>query len=125
MPLTEVFRPVLLTRCVRLDWADWDAALDEPAEYPAGGEPEDSILSRPHDPTVEAAIGSPWELVPEVVEGIRGPGGTLRIAAYRRQHLVRASLEAGINFVSSALRDLLLEAAPGCLSFAPARLDHA
>jgi hypothetical protein len=33
-------------------------------------------------------------------------------------------LDVGSNFVSEAMRDLLLEAAPGCLRFKPARLDH-
>ena len=36
----------------------------------------------------------------------------------------RIALIVGFNFVSEAMRDLLLEAAPGCLSFKPARLDH-
>jgi hypothetical protein len=123
MPALE-FRQVLLRRCVRLEWADWDAALDEPAEYPDSGEPEDYILSRPHDPMVAASIGTLWELVPEIVDGIQAPGGALRLSAYRGQHLVRADLDAGHNFVSEAMRDLLLEAAPECLSFKPARLNH-
>ncbi len=123
MPALE-FRQVLLRRCVRLEWADWDTTLDEPAEYPDSGEPEDYILSRPHDPMVAASIGMLWELVPEVLDGIQAPGGALRLLAYRGQHLVRADLDAGHNFVSEEMRDLLLEAAPGCLSFKPARLKH-
>ena len=123
MPALE-FRQVILRRCVRLEWADWDTALDEPAEYPDSGEPEDYILSQPHDPMVAASIGALWELVPEIVDEIQGPGGALRLSAYRGQHLVRANLDVGFNFVSEEMRDLLLEAAPGCLSFKPARLKH-
>jgi transposase len=107
-----------------MEWADWNTALDEPAEYPDSGEPEDSILSHPHDPMVAASIGALWELVPEIVDGIQAAGGALRLSAYRGQHLVRADLDVGHNFVSEAMRDLLLEAAPGCLSFKPARLNH-
>lgn len=123
MPALE-FRQVLLRRCVRLEWADWDTALDEPAEYPDSGEPEDYVLSEPHDPMVAASIGALWELVPEIVEGIQAPGGLLRVSAYRGQHLVRADLDVGFNFVSREMRDLLLEAAPGCVNFEPARLNH-
>jgi len=123
MPALE-FRQVILRSCVRLEWVDWDPALDEPAEYPDSGEPEDYILSRPHDPMVAASIGTLWELVPEIIDGIQAPGGALRLSAYRGQHLVRADLDAGFNFVSGAMRELLLEAAPGCLSFKPARLNH-
>ena len=80
------FRPIVLAKCVRIDWTAWDATRDEPVEYPEGGEPEDYILSRPHDAALASELGSFWELVPEVVEGIQGRQGTLRADAYQGQH---------------------------------------
>jgi hypothetical protein len=63
-PLTGLgFRPVEKTRIVRLEWEHWDQADDDPGEYPDGGEPEDYILGRPHDPELAAQIGPLWEVV--------------------------------------------------------------
>lgn len=111
------FRPVILAKCVRIDWTEWDATRDEPAVYPDGGGPEDYILSRPHDAGLASELGTLWELVPDVVEAIQGPRGVLREEACHGQHLVRAALSGGYNFVSTQLRDVLLAAAPDCLSF--------
>jgi hypothetical protein len=62
-PLTGVrFRPAMKARIVRLDWERWDLTADDPQEYPDGGEPEDYILSRPHDPELAAQIGPVWEV---------------------------------------------------------------
>ncbi len=64
------FRPVRMTRIVRLEWERWDQASDDPAHYPAGGEPEDYILGRPHDPGLAAQIGQLWEVaLPDTGEG--------------------------------------------------------
>lgn len=52
------FRPVEKTRIVRLEWEHWDQDDFEPEEYPDSGEPEDYILSRPHDPELAARIGA-------------------------------------------------------------------
>lgn len=57
------FRPVEKTRIVRLEWEYWDQSAGNPLEYPEGGEPEDYILSRPHDPELAAQIGPLWEVV--------------------------------------------------------------
>ena len=118
------FRPVVLAKCVRIDWTEWDADRDEPAEYPDSGEPEDYILSRPHNAGLATALGSFWELVPDVDEAIQGRQGRLRESAYQGQHLVRAALSGGYNFVSTQLRDALLEAAPGCLSASAAVVER-
>ena len=117
------FRLVVLAKCVRIDWTSWDASRDEPAEYPDGGEPEDYILSRPHDAALAIELGSFWELVPDVVEAVQGRKGTLRADVYKGQHLVRAALSGGYNFVSEQLRDALLAAAPNCLTFREARIE--
>jgi hypothetical protein len=57
------FRPVEKTRIVRLEWERWDHADDDPQEYPDGGEPEDYILGRPHDPELALQIGPVWEVM--------------------------------------------------------------
>jgi hypothetical protein len=56
------FRPVIKRRIVHLDWHRWDPTAAEPVEYPDGGEPEDYILSRPHDPDLAEQMGTLWEL---------------------------------------------------------------
>lgn len=117
------FRPIIIAKCVRIDWTTWDAARDEPEEYPEGGEPEGYILSRPHDAALALELGSFWELVPDVVETVQGLQGSLRGDVYRGQHLVRAALPGGYNFVSEQLKDVLLAVAPGCLMFHEARVE--
>lgn len=84
------FRPVRKTRIVRLEWEHWDQAADHPQEYPDGGEPEDYILSRPHDPELAAQIGSLWEVVLSAIgehadaDLVRALPSTLHIYASQR-----------------------------------------
>jgi hypothetical protein len=59
------FRPVILRHIVHLDWHTWDRQAEEPAEYPATGDPDDYILERPHDPTLAEQMGDLWEVVTE------------------------------------------------------------
>jgi hypothetical protein len=58
------FLPVEKTRIVVFDWQAWDWADSKPAEYPESGEPEDYILSRPHDPYWAGEMGDLFEIVP-------------------------------------------------------------
>ena len=90
-PLTGLrFHPVMKTRIVRLDWERWDLAADHPQEYPDGGEPENYILSRPHDLELAAQLGPVWEVVlpgrGEHAEAdlVRDPAASPRIYASRR-----------------------------------------
>ena len=52
-----------LARVVRLEWERWDQVGGQPQQYPPGGEPEDYILGRPHDPALAAQIGPVWEVL--------------------------------------------------------------
>ena len=63
----QQFLPVETSRVVRLDWHKWDWSAAEPAEYPFGGEPEEYLDGRPHDPAVAAQMPPLWELVAPVV----------------------------------------------------------
>lgn len=113
------FQTVIKTRIVRLDWHTWDRAADEPAEYPSTGEPEDYLLERPHDPDLAERLGPLWELVPSVVPAIQ-QGDRFNRAAYGGQDLVRATLDAGYQFVSPRLMEALSSHGAGWLSFRPA-----
>lgn len=101
-----VFRTAIKTRIVRLHWHTWDRATEEPAEYPSTGEPEDYLWERPHDPDLAEQLGPLWELVPSLVPTIQKRGRFNR-AAYGGQDLVRATLDAGFQFVSPRLMEAL------------------
>jgi hypothetical protein len=48
---------------VELPWERWDLDVEEPAEFPESGEPEDYILGKPHSPNAATALGELWEIV--------------------------------------------------------------
>lgn len=56
------FRPVVLAKVVNLAWQDWDLDAPKPARYPAGGEPENYVLRRKHNPTIAATMPPLFEL---------------------------------------------------------------
>lgn len=115
------FRQVILGKAVLLDWQEWPADAEEPAQYPSSGEPEDYLSEHPHDPALADRIGPLWELVPTINAEIQGRNGCLRIERWQHGHLVRADLRAGYNFVSPALRAALSSVAPDCVTFVPSR----
>lgn len=119
-----VFRPMKMAHIVRLDWHAWDHSSEEPPEYPDSGEPEDYILEREHDPALSAAMGPIWELVAEIDPGIQGDGGTVNTGRYKGQHIARADIYAGYNFISPELKAAFESVAPGCLEFIPARASR-
>ncbi|MGW8392105.1 hypothetical protein [Pseudoduganella sp. HUAS MS19] len=111
------FIPVRKLQIVRLNWHEWPQASAEPAEYPESGEPEDLIFGGEHDPVLAEEIGLIWELSPEIDSEIQGPGGTVNAQRYSGQHIVRADIMAGYNFISAELKNALAIAAPGCVEF--------
>jgi hypothetical protein len=56
------FIPVEKAHIVELPWETWNLQAEQPAEYPESGEPEDYILTRPHDPAIATFLGDVWEL---------------------------------------------------------------
>lgn len=57
------YRPLTITKVVRLPWHEWDLDADEPAEYPVDGEPEGYLLNGPHDPALAGSVPDMFELV--------------------------------------------------------------
>lgn len=57
------FQPVIKRRIVDLDWLRWDSSLDEPAQLPDSGEPEDYLLPAKHDESLAQSMPDLWELV--------------------------------------------------------------
>jgi hypothetical protein len=119
-----IFRPIVKTRIVRLDWHHWDTTSEDPPIYPESGEPEDYILAEPHDPVLAAELGDLWELSPEVDADIQGKNGAFRRSKYRGQHFVRATDMAGYNFVSAEFKAVLEIIAPTWVTFTAARVEQ-
>lgn len=99
------FRPVEKARIVRLEWERWDQAADDPQVYPEGGEPEDYIFHRPHDPGLAAQIGPIWEVVLPGIEERAGADLVRDLSAWR--HI----------YASQRARDWLEQHADQWLSF--------
>lgn len=105
------FTEVWKKRIVKLDWRSWDLDADEPARYPAGGEPENYILGRRHDPATADAIGAIWEMV--IGQTLEDPGEAdlVRSAPSPFSHVL-ASDVARAWFEANADGWLRLEPAP-------------
>lgn len=115
------FRPVIVARCVELDWSDWDLRAEDPAIYPVSNDPADYILLPPHDAALAERIGQLWELAAEIVPGIQNRRRKFQPQAYCGQALVRSSLTAGTVFASTELCEALNDVAPDWVKFKIAR----
>lgn len=99
------FRRVIMKRIVRLDWHTWDLTAEEPKLYPAGGEPENYILGRPHNEALADAMSPLWELVAVERPGIQVEGSAkVDLSNYDGEDFVRAS-RWGYRYVSAGLRE--------------------
>jgi hypothetical protein len=74
------FRPTVLKRIVQLDWRSWDLQAEEPPKYPAGGEPENYILGRKHNPRIASEVGPLWEVVIDALLDDPGDADFVRTA---------------------------------------------
>lgn len=118
---TPAFRPVIMARCVALDWCDWDLRAEDPAIYPISNDPADYILIPPHDAALAERIGPLWELAAEIVPGIQNRRRKFQPQAYAGQALVRSSLTSGTVFASAELCEALNDIAPDWVKFKIAR----
>lgn len=59
------FRPVIKKKIVSFHWEQWDKTVADVPRKPAGGEPENYLLTRRHSESVSEEIGPLWELVLE------------------------------------------------------------
>jgi len=120
-PQGAALRLVELTRVVEINWHAWDTQAEEPAEYPASGEPEDYILKRKHSPAAASALPFLWELhVPES-PGLQLEGGVFDPRHYADQDLCRGS-RWGHIFVSDRLGDWLRQEVPDWVNLEQARV---
>jgi hypothetical protein len=54
------FDAVEYSKVVRIAWEDWDTTAQDPAFYPATGEPEDYLRAGVHDERLRAAMPQLW-----------------------------------------------------------------
>lgn len=133
------FRPVIKERIVHLDWEKWDRAAEEPAEYPATGEPESYILERPHSPETAQAVGELWEVClgqhASIEKVPRDPAewGLVKwspiditsdiylvLSSWDGTDIFRAT-NVGFVYVSERARNWLEQTVPDWVSFEPVR----
>lgn len=79
------FRTVILAHIVEVPWHTWDIKAEEPKYYPEGGEPEEYILAKEHDPVLARQIGPLWEVV--VQEGSEKDCDMFKIPGSGRTHV--------------------------------------
>jgi len=97
------FRGVVKKRIVKLAWEEWDRTADEPVRYPAGGEPENYVLGRKHNPAVAAWMGDLWALHVYGVPGLQIPGSkAVDLSNYNGEDICR-NHPRGYTFVSERL----------------------
>lgn len=56
------FIKTIFKKIVNIDWTTWDFEADEPKFYPAGGEPENYIFTRKHNPALADMMEAIWAL---------------------------------------------------------------
>jgi hypothetical protein len=119
------FREVTKARIVHLEWEKWDRTLEEPPEYPESGEPEDYILSRPHNAELSDSIGKLWEVCATksaIVKGRQRYFLLGKYTVYLKQDSWKgedffSSKYLGYKFVTERAKDYFSQVAPGCLVF--------
>lgn len=101
------YREAAVKRVVRLDWQAWDLGAAEPEKYPAGGEPENYVLRRKHNPEAAASVGRLWEVVIDQMHDAAGDADLVRDAPTRFSRVL----------ASDGAKRWLTDAATGWLSF--------
>jgi len=112
------FRRVIKKRIVSSRWHTWNQDARAPHRYPRGGEPENYILDRPHDPAAARALGPIWEIVvDEAAARIeRGDRIKLDASSWNGDDIFRAP-GCGCNFITAKARDWLYEHFPDHVAF--------
>lgn len=68
------FEAVEYAKVVRIAWEEWDPTADEPAVYPASGEPEDYLLTAVNDERLLAAMPMLWAWKVEATKDLQLQG---------------------------------------------------
>ncbi len=119
------FREVIKTRIVHHEWENWDRTLEEPPELPDSGEPDDYILSKPHNVELSDSIGRLWEVC-ATGSAIVKRRRRFFLLGKTRIYLKRGSWEGqdffsskflGYKFVTERIKEIFSQVAPGCLVF--------
>jgi hypothetical protein len=124
------FAPVIKARIVESQWETWDRSAPKPAAYPLGGEPENYILGRPHEPALADRIGALWELVPGIggtVDRRRTGEGPLDVDILLKPSEPSDVFRAeGVryNYVSQRAMDWLVARAGEWIQGVPARVER-
>ncbi|UIR56393.1 hypothetical protein LZQ00_00890 [Sphingobacterium sp. SRCM116780] len=56
------YQKTFFHKVVDIDWTNWDLEADKPKLYPAGGEPENYIFTRKHNPDIANKMKPIWVL---------------------------------------------------------------
>jgi hypothetical protein len=99
------FREVNKKRIVRLDWSDWDRTAKEPPTYPPGGEPENYVGRRKHDPALADQLGTLWEVIIHKTIDDSGDADLVRSAASRFSRILASS--AAVDWLRPRVAEVL------------------
>jgi hypothetical protein len=100
------YREAAVKRVVSLDWQAWDLNAAEPEKYPAGGEPENYVLRRKHNPAAASAVGRLWEVVMDQKPEDQGEADLVRSAPTRFSRVLAS--DAAKAWLTDAAGDWLL-----------------
>lgn len=56
------FRPTAYGKVTKIEWRSWDLTAEEPAKYPADGEPENYVERGKHNPDIAADMPALWAI---------------------------------------------------------------
>lgn len=109
------FAPVTYSKVVRIAWEEWDAKAQEPAVYPATGEPESYLLAGAHDERLLATMPTLWAWAVAATEDLQVPGSrTFLQALHPGTDVAR---DGRVFWVSERMKHWLAESAGQWLSF--------
>jgi hypothetical protein len=116
-----VVRPVVKRKVVRLEWETWPHT-DEPAQYPAGGEPENYVLRRKHDDRTAEALGALWELTAACsVQFCTDDANAVFVDQPARDFFSGSKRHPGV-YVSARAREWFAKEVPECVAWDAVRL---
>jgi hypothetical protein len=98
--------PVVKQKIVAIDWEHWDPMAEEPATYPAGGEPENYLLRGRHSRDAVQRMPELHELRVVVTPGLQREGGAVETSLYVGQDFSRGH-QCGHIYVSKRAKDWL------------------
>jgi hypothetical protein len=111
------FEAVEYAKVVRIAWDEWDAKAEEPAVYPASGEPDDYLLGGTHDQSLLATMPTLWAWRIEVTKNLQLPG--TRTFHRERHPGTDVACEHFVVWISERMKLWLTDCAGKWLSMVP------